>query len=640
MKQRLSKRLSRTMALMTGLLLVIVLIICYLESSYLLNKQVGEKVQGALANTNGQIEKILTEQKVATEDFAWAVEESFEVGRKNPQIFYDFTRTYMEGHPNSDGMAIAFEPGIIPGERECFAPFTYRSGEADSLKTTLIGANGDYDYIYYNWYQIPKMLGKNHWVDPYSGTEQRFITSYSVPLYHKGEFIGVVVSDIDVSWVKETVDSLKILPYSRNFMISNDGRFVVNPFPNLGYGRHTIYTAIMNLKDSTALVNVARNMQAGKSGTERYRYFDKRWVRIYYAPLATTGWSTGMYCFENDLFKSTRQFFNILALMTLLSLTLLYFICRLVARHHTKPLEKFADATKEIAKGNFHVDLPDSHFDDEIHQLHDSTDYMQKSLQNYIEEVQNVTANKERVESELRIAHDIQMGMVPKIFPPFPNRNDLDLYATLTPAKEVGGDLYDFFIAEEKLYFIVGDVSGKGVPASLVMAVARSMFRTLAQAESDPGKILTQMNDSMSEGNASDMFVTAFAGVLNLSTGELVYCNGGHNAPMIVGPKFGEAYFLDVIPNLPVCTIGGFDYVKQSIQLKPGTTIFVYTDGLTEAENEAKELYGEDRLETLMKHEGQKKPREVVEDVLNSVHAHVRDAEQSDDLTVLVIKYL
>jgi len=187
---------------------------------------------------------------------------------------------------------------------------------------------------------------------------------------------------------------------------------------------------------------------------------------------------------------------------------------------------------------------------------------------------------------------------------------------------------------------LILDEPTRGIDVGAKYEIYGIMNDMLAQAESDPGKILTQMNDSMSEGNASDMFVTAFAGVLNLSTGELVYCNGGHNAPMIVGPKLGEAYFLDVIPNLPVCTIGGFDYVKQSIQLKPGTTIFVYTDGLTEAENEAKELYGEDRLETLMKHEGQKKPREVVEDVLNSVHAHVRDAEQSDDLTVLVIKYL
>lgn len=618
-----------------ALLILLVLFVCFFQATWIMNGQAEEKIQSALANTNGQIEKSLTEMKVATQDFAWTIEKAYPQLKNSPDRFFEFTRSFMETNPDLSSVAVAFEPNVFPSKGRWFAPFTLRN--ADSLSTVQLG-NENYEYHYYSWYQIPALKNEAAWIDPYQGMNNRYVASYSVPIHKEnGEILGVVVSDVDISGMTQRVDTLSVLPNADNFLVSRDARFIVTTDP--AYEKHTLYTVISQVPDSLKFINTARAMSKGEKGMLRYKSGGKR-MRLYYAPMFTTGWTTATRCAEKELFSANTRFFNILTLLALLSLLVVMFLCKKVISHFTKPLGEFAKASEKIAKGDFHVALPDSKYDDEIHQLHDSTNYMQQSLVDYMNEIQSVTANKERVESELRIAHDIQMGMVPKIFPPFPNRSDVDLYATLIPAKEVGGDLYDFFISGDKLFFIIGDVSGKGVPASLVMAVARSMFRTLAGTQDDPSKILTQMNDSMSEGNTSDMFVTAFAGVLHLDTGVMEYCNGGHNAPMIVGPKRGEAVYLDVVPNLPVCTIGGFTYEKQSITLKPGTTIFMYTDGLTEAENEAKELYGEDRLEALMKHEGLLTPREMVDDVLNSVQAHVRDAEQSDDLTILAIKYI
>ena len=229
------------------------------------------------------------------------------------------------------------------------------------------------------------------------------------------------------------------------------------------------------------------------------------------------------------------------------------------------------------------------------------------------------------------------MGMIPKIFPPFPERKDVDLQAVLYPAKEVGGDLYDFFIENEKLYFIIGDVSGKGVPASLFMAITRSLFRTLSSNVLSPSAILSAMNSSISETNESAMFVTLIIGILDLPTGRLKLCNAGHNAPVLL--QDGSASFLELKNNLFAGIVNNYAFADEEFTLAKGSKFFLYTDGVTEAENESKELYGDNRLlETLKTNSGQD-VRQLVDTVIASVKTYAGEAEQSDDLTVLVIHY-
>ena len=242
---------------------------------------------------------------------------------------------------------------------------------------------------------------------------------------------------------------------------------------------------------------------------------------------------------------------------------------------------------------------------------------------------------RQRFEGELNVATDIQMSMVPKTFPAFPDRHDLDMAATIVPAKQVGGDLYDFFLRDEKLFFCVGDVSGKGVPAALVMAVTRTTFRNLSVREDNPGRIVKAMNDNLSSMNESNMFVTFFCGVLDLGSGILRYCNAGHNPPMVLTDSINP---LPVEPNLPLGIMGGMEFIEQEIPFHYDDAILLYTDGLTEAENSSHELFGEDRMKKALS--GRKDAIGHMETIKKAVSDFVGDAPQSDDLTMLFIHYL
>ena len=254
-----------------------------------------------------------------------------------------------------------------------------------------------------------------------------------------------------------------------------------------------------------------------------------------------------------------------------------------------------------------------------------------------MEELKSTTANKERIESELRIAQAIQMGMLPKSFPAFPEREDIALAARILPAKEVGGDLYDFFIEDETLYFIVGDVSGKGIPASLVMAVTCRLFRSVASHLDTPEEIMMSLNNSLSDGNESNMFCTAFLGMLDLRTGTLRYCNAGHNAPLVIEAD-GRISTMDVVPNLPLGLFSDFLYQGQVAKIDKGTMLYLFTDGVNEAENNDNEQFGDERLLSLLRNNRSLDPRELVGVTFAAVQRHADGANQSDDITVMCIK--
>ena len=263
---------------------------------------------------------------------------------------------------------------------------------------------------------------------------------------------------------------------------------------------------------------------------------------------------------------------------------------------------------------------------------------MQHSLSTYVTELKETTASKERIESELSIAREIQMGMIPKIFPPYPDRDDIDLHAVLHPAKEVGGDLYDFYIDNNHLYFLIGDVSGKGIPASLFMAITRSLFRTLSQQVLSPAEIVSKMNGSISDNNESNMFVTLIVGILDLPTGILKLCNAGHNPPVLIQPD-GKVSFMEFSTHLFAGIMEDVTYTDEEVTLEKGSKLFLYTDGVTEAENNMKQLYGDEKLLGTLSMNTSSDVRTTVDIIVHSVADHVQEAEASDDLTILLIQY-
>jgi serine phosphatase RsbU (regulator of sigma subunit) len=244
-------------------------------------------------------------------------------------------------------------------------------------------------------------------------------------------------------------------------------------------------------------------------------------------------------------------------------------------------------------------------------------------------------AAQQRIEGELQIARDIQMSMVPNIFP---EREGLDMYASMTPAKEVGGDLYGYVLQGDKLYFALGDVSGKGVPASLFMAQATRLFLTLAKQGMMPGEICTNMNDALSgDDNENGMFVTFWLGLLDLQTGHLTFCNAGHNPPVIGGGD-NHGDFLEMQPNAPIGLFPGLEYEGEEIETVKGRALFIYTDGLNEAENSLQEQFGDERLLSILRNTHFDSAQQVIETLKAEIEKHRKDAEPNDDLTMMCLR--
>jgi len=303
----------------------------------------------------------------------------------------------------------------------------------------------------------------------------------------------------------------------------------------------------------------------------------------------------------------------------------------------SRPIAELTEMTRRIAGGDFTQRI-NIRAKNEIGALAVSFNEMTRRLNESIEHLKETTAAKERIESELQIAHEIQMSMVPKIFPPFPDRSEFDIFAALVPAKEVGGDLYDFFfIDDDHLCFAVADVSGKGVPASLFMAVTKTLFRATAGNGGTPGEILARLNTDICRDNESCMFVTFFCGILNIRTGQVDYSNGGHNLP----------YYLHRDGVSPLESLGGraLGLVEQSpyaagrMVLRPGEALLLYTDGVTEAMDVSKTLYSDERLEQFLGNNRGSAARQIIGDLISDVRHFAGDAPQSDDITILALHY-
>jgi sigma-B regulation protein RsbU (phosphoserine phosphatase) len=335
----------------------------------------------------------------------------------------------------------------------------------------------------------------------------------------------------------------------------------------------------------------------------------------------------------------THQIVKYGTIVFIVGLTSLFVFCTWAIYQMVRPLRQFTESAISIAEGNLDAPLPAIHSEDELLQLRNSFVYMQRTLKQHINELQTTTASKERLQSELKIAHDIQMGMIPTTFP---QRQDLDLFASMTPAKEVGGDLYDFIIEGNQLFFIIGDVAGKGVPASLYMAVTRTLFRNLAGNYQSAANIVREMNHAIASTNDSYIFVTVFVGVLDMTTHYLTFCNAAHNAPVFITAE-GECSLLEVETNLPIGVEDRYNYDEQRMDFPPGSALLLYTDGLTEAmyfsNDGSRKLFGEDRV----LHDVQKNSKASAPEVIDFLKQHVSvfadGTEQSDDLTMLFLRH-
>ena len=585
-----------------------------------------------LSNTIHQIDAVLRSVEIAVENTAWIVPH----GLASPEFMYNITSRLLQNNDFIYGCAVAFEPGYYSSQGHYFSPYSYR-GSNGEIRSKQLG-NDDYDYHYMDWYQIPKLLGKPYWCEPYydDGGGEMMMTTYSKPLYDEnGKLYAIITADLSLEWLTDLVGKIHAFDKSYNLMVSRNASFIVHPNRNLILNE-TIFSSTYGDEEESLKV-MQDDMVNCRAGEVRRNKDGKRFF-VFYSPVETTQWMVAIVCPVGELYLGVKKMRDVLIILGVLALLLLIAMSYKGIRRVVAPVEVFSDVAQKIAEGDFKVELPKIYSRDELKKLHDSFEYLQHSLVQYIERLKLTTANEERIESELRIARVIQMGMIPKFFPPFPERSDLALDARLVPAKEVGGDLYDFFIKDEKLYFIIGDVSGKGVPASLVMAVTCRLFRSVASHIDKPEGIITSLNDSLADGNDSNMFCTAFLGVLDLKTGLLEYCNAGHNAPYVIGADCAVAP-IEVVPNLPLGLFGGYKYKGQQMMITRDTKLYMFTDGVNEAENNDKVQFGNGNLVAMLESVASMEPYRIIEETFTRVTAHADGAEQSDDITVVCIKY-
>lgn len=629
----LASRLSLWVSITVAAVLIIIGLIMnlFVRAGVLLEAQ--NRADSTLDDASVRVDNVLIAVETAIRNSIPVIESHL----REPDYMYVITGALCENNPAISGSAIAFEPDYFRG-RHLFSPYAYfdKASDADTVAFRQLGTD-DYDYHSSEWYAMPKQLEQPYWSEPYldtGGGEFAMIT-YSYPLKDaKGHFYGVVTADVSLNWLTDLLEKVSFSDSSYNIVLSRNGTFIIHPEKDFILNK-TLFDYAAEIGDES-MAELGHKTISGEDGHAEFK--DKDGLEaMFYAPIDRIGWSMAIICPRSEFFETANVVGGIVLFLIVLGLVIIVSVCQVSLRRQLRPLRDVTASAEAISKGNFDSQLPEVRSQDEMRLLRDSFAAMQQSLVQQMDELASVTEAKGRIEGELRVASDIQSSMLPKTFPPFANHDEVAIYGQLTPAKEVGGDLYDFTILGQKVFFCIGDVSGKGVPASLLMAVTRSLFRNLAQQEDSPSRILSRLNSALSENNSMEMFVTCFVGVLDLDTGLLRFSNGGHNAPVLLGKK---TEFLEVSPNLPLGIMPEWEFEVQERTLAPGESLFLYTDGLSEAENVDKELFGDEQVLRVAREMAGLDVHQQIETMTAAVLRHAGEAQQSDDLTMMSVQYL
>jgi len=544
--------------------------------------------------------------------------------------------------------------------------FCFDSSGIDVLADTLTNSMVEYDAREKTWYQEAKKLkkGEVYWTKPVQDGSGRGIALIcAMPVYVGDKFIGVAGSGGLIDNIRELVQSTTIGESGYAFLVNVEDNTHMNLITSANKNTNSeIALYEDNLQDipNKELSAVLNKVASGASDVDEIT-LDGEQVFIAYQPLTQTSWVMVTVIGINDKvivdpinslkanIDEIRQqaisdfdikiivLIVIFAVFIILIAILIIFLSFKFSDNLTKPILKLNKSMGEIADGNLDLIVTiDS--GDEIEDLGNSANAMTRKLKEYIKNLQSVTAEKERIGAELDVAKKIQASMLPCIFPAFPDRVEFDIYASMLPAKEVGGDFYDFFLIDEThLAVVIADVSGKGVPAALFMVIAKTLIKNNAQYGKAPKEIFETVNNQLCEGNEAGMFVTAFMGILEIGTGKFTYVNAGHNPPVIKKSE-GNYEWLVTKPGFVLAGMEGMRYRQDEIVLEQGDTLYMYTDGVTEATNAENELFTDPRLLDVLNNHKADNLAELLSSVKKEIDLFVKEAPQFDDITMLALK--
>jgi len=552
---------------------VITGVVYFTVRKYMLD-EAKERYLGFLLENHQEIRRKLSDVHVAVDNNVHDIERDID----NPDKMFDHMERIVRQNPSIVCCAMLFKQDYYPAKGRLFVPCA-RKNAADHIIVSRIDSTYN-SYFYGEWFLEQMKADQSVWTKPYFESQQfagsqepRLLTTYVVPIHdHDGHSVALLAADLSLEWLRnELMEDIQEInsQYEKGF-------------------QHQSYFFIVN-RDGTIIIhpdkqrmltqfdkNVGKMMLAhrGTCVTE----VDGVKSRLYYRSFKYVDWTMVIVAPEDVILTKARVLNIIILGVMMMGLLAIYLFCR-------RQIKEIADP---------------------------------------------FAAKKAVMERELSIAHNIQMALLPQSFP---EHSDFRLYASQTPARDVGGDLYDYFVNEGRLVFCIGDVSGKGVPAALLMAVMRSMFRSEAHRASSAAEIVERMNRNLCEEYTGGDFVTMFVGILDLNSGRLDYCNAGHEKPILAGHP------LEIIPNLPVGALSDWSYQGQQTRLQSGDMLFLYTDGLSEAKNRAAKLFGRKHVNELATGHATDSPQQLVELMMSEVHRHTGDAEQSDDITLLALKW-
>lgn len=495
-----------------------------------------------------------------------------------------------------------------------------------------------YDYFATEWYQEAKHAEKAVFTDLYVDYYGRgLMISCVAPFYDADDnFAGVVGMDIRMTDLHRSVIDINLGEEASAFLVDNTGDVIGSPEQlENGHGFESIY------KESNPAHVAAKKIMSGEKGI----YLTEDGIYYAYTPVKTADWK---FCVEipksvvlkpvSAVTQNIQSTIIVFGFFFAIIILLVVAIVDRFSKRLTDPLLALGRDVKTISGGNLDY-RAQVRCNDEIGDLAGEFNQMAASLKQYIHDFTAVVAEKERIGAELDIATHIQSSMLPCIFPAFPERKEIDIYATMNPAKEVGGDFYDFFMVDDRhLAIVMADVSGKGVPAALFMVIGKTLIKDHTQPGRNLGEVFTEVNNILCESNSEGLFITAFEGVLDMVTGEFRFVNAGHEMPYIC-KKDGNYEVYKIRAGFVLAGMEGIRYREGCVQLEPGDKIFQYTDGVTEATDIKNKLYGMDRLTSILNRNVDKTPMELLPEVKKDIDTFVGDAPQFDDITMLCLEY-
>ena len=621
----------------------------YLSYTYLNNAVVvvsANNFHGNMRSSDRYISDVMTDVGVAVKNNLFDIERHL----AQPDQLHAIVERIVTQNPRIRSCGISFIDGYYPKKGRCFCPYAWRN-DSMQVEVLQLGDTG-YNYLDADWFKEAIARDSAYWSKPFfDGQDAKTpLVAYMYPIHDaRGHVVAALGADVSLDFMARILQEQDSTSVSdswiasmfgevfHSYVLSRDGTYITHP-DQRRIQKGNFFVHVKDLGKPGLAEKVVNEMKEGKHSfaeTNKMLMVNRKESYLFYRPVSGIDWILVVSC-PKDTINSFAMVMGIaLAVVSILLLTITFLVCYITVKRTAMPLKLLANAADKVAQGEFDTLLPTIKHRDEICQLRDSFENMEHSLTAYVEELKTTTAAKASIENELKIAHGIQMSMLPKTYPAFPNRDDIDIFGQVMPAKAVGGDLYDFFIRDEKLFFCIGDVSGKGVPASLVMAVTRSLFRNIAAHTAEPHQMVMGINELLCDNNETNMFVTLFVGVLDLASGLLDYSNAGHDMPLLLTES--GVTLLSCDPNIPAGVMSGWDYTCQQIQLQSGTTIFLYTDGLNEAEDVNHQQFGMDRV-LMTANSADGCPQSLIAAMTLAVQKFVGEAEQSDDLTLFAIQ--